>query len=172
MSKRKAKKTRYKVQNWPTYPVQPGLGNRALAQRGSLTIWFSADLSDTWFNTDATKGRGRRRVYSDAIIESMLTLQAVFNLPLRQTTGLMESLLALLQVDLPVPDYTTLCRRRKSLQVRLPRKRKITPVHLVVDSTGLKVFGHGEWFGRKYFPRKGQKPRRKPRLHSHVQTAS
>ncbi len=130
-------------------------------------------MTDSWFNTEHTAGRGRRRVYSDAIIESMLTLQAVFNLPLRQTTGLMTSLLAMLQLDLPVPSFSTLCRRRKHLSVCLPRKSTIDAVHLVVDSTGLKVFGHpvqnqtglgGEWFGRKYFPRKGQKPRRKPRL--------
>ncbi len=80
----------------------------------------------------------------------MLTLMAVYSLPLRSTQGLLHSLFRLAEIGLTVPNYTTLCRRRKVLEVMLPRQAKGRAIHLVVDSTGLKVYGEGEWKVRKH----------------------
>lgn len=80
----------------------------------------------------------------------MATLEEVYHLPLRATEGLMISVVKLLEVALPVPDYTTLCRRRRSLSVALPRRAKDKPLHMVVDSTGVKVYGEGEWKVRQH----------------------
>jgi IS5 family transposase len=136
-------KARYRVINWKAYTA-------ALVQRGSLTIWFAQDVLLDWRNTQRTGARARPQVYTDTAIACILTLQQVFHLRLRQTEGFVTSLLTLARVDLPVPDYTTLCRRRKTLVVRLPHARSAEPLHLVVDSTGLKIFGDGEWNVRQH----------------------
>ncbi|MDQ3805246.1 MAG: IS5 family transposase, partial [Acidobacteriota bacterium] len=94
--------------------------------------------------------RGSPRTYSEAAILCMATLGEVYGLPLRATEGLTRSVFRLLGVGLPVPDYTTLSRRRRSLTVRLPRRAKDAPLHLVVDSTGVKVYGEGEWKARQH----------------------
>jgi len=151
------KKTQYKVRNWTEY-------SNALVKRGSLTIWFSEDVIESWLNKEKTGRRGRMRVYADVAIECMLIIQAVFSLPLRQTQGLIMSLMTLMGMDVPVPNYSTLSRRRKHLQVELPRKHRGKGFHVVVDSTGLKVFGYGEWYARKYYPKPDQKPRKNPHL--------
>lgn len=137
------RKQRYRLRNWGDY-------NRALVERGSLTLWVGEDTLAAW----RARARGGRRgcppTYADAAILTMATLQEVYGLALRPTQGLLASLMALLGVGLPVPDYTTLCRRRRSLRVALPRRRKSDPLHLVVDSTGVKVYGEGEWKVRRY----------------------
>jgi IS5 family transposase len=84
----------------------------------------------------------------------MATLSEVYHLPLRATEGLLASLIKLLGGELPVPCYTTLCRRRQALAVSLPRREKPGPLHLVVDSTGVKIYGEGEWKVRRYGPSK------------------
>lgn len=133
----------YRLRNWQEY-------NRALVQRGSLTVWLTADVVAAWRPRVATGKRGHPRRYTETAIVTMATLQEIYHLPLRQTEGLLRSLLALLQVGLPVPDYSTLSRRRATLEVALPRTRRQEALHVVVDSTGVKVFGEGEWKVRQH----------------------
>jgi len=111
---------------------------------------MSEDVLSTWHNTARTGKRGKPAEYTDTAILCMATLEEVYGLPLRATEGLMHSLLHLLGVELSVPCYTTLCRRRRSLEVELPRLRKSEPLHIVVDSTGIKLYGEGEWKVRQH----------------------
>ena len=94
--------------------------------------------------------RGRQQAYSDAAIKPCLTLKVLFGLPLRQTTGFIASLLKLVGLDWSVPDFSTLCRRQKALSVAIPYKGSAGPLHLLVDSTGIKAEGGGEWNARKH----------------------
>jgi hypothetical protein len=130
-------KPRYRVTNWPDY-------NRALVERGSVTLWLSYEVVQSW---RAPGGKGC--VYSDLAIHCGLSLRAVFNLTLRQAQGFLKSLANRLLPGLPVPHYSTLSRRAAGLDIPTPH-RKPGPVHLVVDSTGLKVFGEGEWKVRQH----------------------
>ena len=123
----------YKTGNWPAY-------NEALKRQGSLTIWF--DPAMTWEATPTGK-RGRLHDYSDAAIQTCLTMKVLFGVALRQTTGLVESLLQLIGLDWAVPDFSTLSRRRKTLKVNIPYCGSDGPLHLLVDSTGIKVEGKG-----------------------------
>jgi len=94
--------------------------------------------------------RGRQQAYSDAAIQTCLTLKVLFGLPLRQTVGFVESLLELVGLDWTVPDYSTLCRRQRTLAVAIPYRGSAGPLHLLVDSTGIKAEGEGEWNARKH----------------------
>ena len=132
----------YRLRNWSQY-------NQALVQRGSLTIWFSEDVLNQWYY-QGPKQRGAQFTYTDLVIETGLTLKAVFHLGFRQSQGLLGSILFLLGVDLKVPNYSTLCRRPKTLLVDLGAGRAEQARHIVVDSTGLKVYGEGEWKVRQY----------------------
>lgn len=136
--KPKKKKQQYRIRNWSEY-------NKALARRGSLTFWFAEDAIHSWRNQQKTGKRGKPRIYGDACIQVMLTLKAVYHLPQRATYGLVGSLLELLGVDLPVPHPSILSRRADGLDVALPGARKTEPLHVLVDATGLKVYGEGEW---------------------------
>lgn len=136
-------KDRYHIRNWKDY-------NRALVQRGSLTLWLDDAVLAAWKNDQKNGKPGRDVTYSDTAIITMLTLKAVFGLPLRATQGLTQSLFVLANLSLPVPDYSTLSRRQARVEVTLPRTRCAEPVHLVVDSSGLKVYGEGEWKVRKH----------------------
>lgn len=89
--------------------------------------------------------RGRQQSFSDAAIQTCLTLKVLFGMPLRQTTGFVESLLRLAGLDWAVPDYSTLCRRQRTLDVKLPYRGGTGPLHLLIDSTGIKAEGEGEW---------------------------
>ena len=113
-------------------------------------LWVDEEALQAWVNHRRTGKPGAPQTYTDTAIGCMLTLKAVYNLALRSTQGLMQSVVELLRVQLPVPDYTTLCRRRKGLNVKLPHQAKNEPIHLVVDSTGLKVYGEGEWKVRQH----------------------
>lgn len=141
--KKKKTKPSYRLRNWKQY-------NNALIQRGSLTLWFSNDMIADWINPQPSGKRGRSNTYADTAILSMATLQEVYHLRLRSTEGLFLSLMKLMNLDLAVPDYSTLCRRRKTLAVVLPRQHSSQPLHVVVDSTGVKVFGEGEWKVRQH----------------------
>ncbi len=142
MKQKKTKRT-YHLRNWSEY-------NRALVERGSLTLWVSEDVLQAWHNHARTGRRGKPATYTDTAILCMATLEEVYCLPLRATQGLTRSVVKLLDVELSVPDYTTLCRRRKSLSIELPRRKKSEPLHMVVDSTGIKVYGEGEWKVRQH----------------------
>lgn len=130
----------YQTKNWPEY-------NKALKKRGSLTVWFDPEMC--WKPAPSGK-RGRQASYSDAAIQTCLTLKVLLGLPLRQTTGFVESLLDLIKLDWDVPDFSTLCRRQKTLPVSIPCQRTTGALHLLVDSTGIKVEGEGEWHTRKH----------------------
>jgi IS5 family transposase len=142
VTKKKTKST-YRLRNWSQY-------NKALVQRGSLTVWINEDVLSAWHNTAHTGKRGKPADYTDIAILCMATLEEVYDLPLRATEGLTHSIIELLGVELSVPSYTTLSRRRRTLEVELPRRKKSEPLHMVVDSTGIKVYGEGEWKVRQY----------------------
>lgn len=134
----KKKKQLYRIRNWKEY-------NSSLAKRGSLTIWFDQDSIQSWLNHSKSGKRGKPRTYGDACILCMLLLKNVYHLPQRSTYGLVCSLLELMDLDLPVPHPTILSRRAANLAVALPRQNKSEPLHVLVDATGLKVYGEGEW---------------------------
>ncbi len=135
-------KTEYRVGNWPEY-------ERALVQRGDVTLWLSAETTDRWRPSPSGRPGGQKK-FSDQAIETALTLRLVFRLPLRQAEGFLRSVLSLMGVDLEAPDHTTLSRRSQRLEVRCPRIPADGPIHLVVDSTGLSMVGEGEWAAAKY----------------------
>ena len=138
---------RHRVKNWSEYDA-------GLRARGSLTVWFSEEAIEGWRAAPRTT-RGGQPCYSDLAITTALTLRTVFRLPLRQAEGLIGSILQLLGLDLAVPDHSTLSRRAETLEVLRP-KASSEPVHLLVDSTGLKLCGPGEWLVEKH----GSKRRR------------
>jgi hypothetical protein len=132
---------RYQVRNWREY-------DRGLIARGDLTVWLSPDLA--WQAPEGTGKRGHPQVFSDAAIGCALTLKVLFQLPLRAAQGLVRSLLRLAGLAWPVPHYSTLSRRQRDLTVAIPCRRRGEPLHLVVDSSGLRVLGEGEWKVRRH----------------------
>lgn len=145
MTKKKKPKSRsksvYHVRNWSEY-------DQALVNRYSLTVWISDDAQKNW-EYSGPKQRGAQFEYSDQAIEIMLTLKELFHLTNRGVEGFVRSLFKLMGVDLPVPDHTTLSTRGKHLQVELPRRAQ-GRIRIVIDSSGLKVYGEGEWKVRKH----------------------
>ena len=142
-------KQKRKVMNWREY-------NASLRQRGSLTVWFTNDAIEGWRAQPRTTPGGQRW-YSSLAILTALTLRAVFHLALRQTEGLIGSVIGLLGLALAVPDHSTLSRRTETLEMPRPQPRRDgEPLHLLVDSTGLKLCGTGEWLVEKH----GAKTRR------------
>jgi IS5 family transposase len=135
-------KTKYRVSNWPEY-------DRALAERGDITLWISQDAIVSWKPAPSGR-RGGQRKFSDHAIETALILRLVFKLPLRQAEGFLRSVLSLINVDLEAPDHTTLSRRSQDLDVALPLISTKKPIHLIVDSTGLSIVGEGEWAAAKH----------------------
>lgn len=158
-----AKKKRYHLSNWAHY-------NKALVDRGSLTVWFDEGSIAKWHDAPLTSERGRPRSYSDMAILCALTLRSMFHLRLRATQGFISSLTKLLQLPISTPNYTTLCRRQKTLLIpKYQRKQVGTPMHLVVDATGIKIYGEGEWKVRQH----GKEKRRTWRkLHVSVDEAT
>src|SRR3954451_21556748 len=134
-------KQRHRVANWAEYEA-------GLRARGSLTVWFTPEAIAAW-RAEPRTTRGGQPSYSDLAITTALTLRAVFRLALRQTEGLIGSILQLLDLDLPVPDHSTLSRRAETLRVPRP-KAGSAPMHLLVDSTGLKLCGPGEGLIEKH----------------------
>ena len=136
-------KTLYRTRNWREY-------DRGLIARGDLTIWISPDLA--WHASAGTGRRGRPAVFTDAAIQTVLTLKVLYQLPLRAAQGMAGGLIRLAGLDWRVPHYSTLSRRQKDLTVVIPYRPRSGPLHLVIDSTGLKVLGEGEWKVRKHAP--------------------
>ena len=135
---KKKQKRRYRIRNWREY-------NAALVGRGSLTVWLDEAVLSVWFEADKSGRRGASRTYSATAIEAILLLKAVYHLPLRAAQGFVQSVLALLGLTLPVPHYSTLSRRQIGLDLGFPVRKSQESLHLVVDSTGCKVYGEGEW---------------------------
>tara|TARA_B100001964_G_scaffold135458_1_gene149566 strand:- start:57 stop:1040 length:984 start_codon:yes stop_codon:yes gene_type:complete len=138
-------KKSYKNENrdWSQY-------DRSLRNRGDITIWFSQEAIKAW--TPKPKGNpGRQRIYSELAIETVLTLRLLFHLPLRQAEGFVNSIIALMGLELSTPDHTTLSRRSKTLKPLLnARINPGEPLHVVVDSTGLSIHGEGPWSRHKH----------------------
>ena len=135
-SQYKHAKSEYRVRNWPEYET-------GLRRRGDLTVWLSDEALDAW--REAPSGKpGGQRTYADIAIEAALTIRMVFHLPLRQTEGFLRSLAQLLELDLPIPDHTTMSRRLQKLSdLRFCRLATDEPIHLLIDSTGLRIHvGH------------------------------
>jgi hypothetical protein len=133
---------RYRTTNWSSY-------NAALRRRGSLLVWLDREME--WL---APKRRrpGRPETFSDAAIQFCLSIKVLFGLALRQTIGMVTSLLRLAGLDWPVPDFSTLCRRQRSVTIQIPYRRSGGNLNLLIDSTGVKVRGDGEWQVRKHGP--------------------
>lgn len=140
MSEPKGSKARYKTTNWAEY-------NAALKARGSLTIWLDKGMQ--WYAPSSGK-RGRQHIFSNAAIQFCLCIKCLFGLALRQSLGMVESLLRLAGLDWRVPDYSTVCRRQKTLQVQLPYRASTTALELLVDSTGIQFLGEGECKRKKH----------------------
>ena len=135
-STRPCRKSLYRVKNWSEY-------DKALVQRGSITIWMSEGFEKTWLYV-GEKQRGSQFDYSDQAILMMLTVKEVFHLTNRGVEGFMRSIFQLRKINLPVPDHSTLSKRGKDLKVSLPKKNSQS-LNIVMDSTGLKIYGEGEW---------------------------
>lgn len=133
----------YRVRNWSEY-------NAGLKQRGSLTIWLSEEALKQWLVTTPTGRRGASQTYSDAAIATVATLKSLFRLAGRQAQGFVESVFQLMGIGLPVPDHSTVSRRLAALSVALPVQPAGGARHIVVDSTGIKVYGEGEWKARQH----------------------
>lgn len=131
---------RYRTTNWTSY-------NDALKRGGSLLICL--DKAMVWRAPKAGRN-GRPPVFSDGAIQFCLMVKVLFGLPLRQTTGMVASILSMAGLDWPVPDFSTLSRREKTITVQIPSRRAPGPLNLLVDSTGIKFLGDGEWLARKH----------------------
>jgi DDE family transposase len=136
-------KVKYQVLNWSTY-------NQALVSRGDITIYFSDEVTSNWYS-DLPNQRGAQPIYSDLCMETLLMLKVVFKLGYRQAQGFAQSLFKLMDLaDLSVPSYTQICRRAATLDVAPYRVPQSGPIVIAIDSTGLKVYGEGEWKVRKH----------------------
>ena len=113
-------------------------------------MWLSTDVVEEWVVGEKTGKRGASAIYSDTAIATMSTIKSVFSLAGRQAQGFVESLFKLMNLDLPVPDHSTVSRRLSSLEIELPVQNSQSTRHIVVDSTGLKVYGEGEWKTRQH----------------------
>src|SRR4051794_32259562 len=140
-ARKDAPKSAYRIRNWSRY-------NDALVNRGSLTLWVDRETLRAW-RYHGPSQRGAQFEYSDLAIECLLTLRAVYHLTLRATEGFARSLFEVMGLDPEVPDHTTLSCRAAAVRITLP-KRAEGPLHLVLDSTGLKVYGEGEWKVRQH----------------------
>lgn len=137
-------KKKYKVRNWKEY-------NQALVNRGKVLFWITEEAMKNWQEQEGTGKRGKPKQYSDTAIQTALTLQQVFRLPLRATEGFLASILGRIAPPLKAPDHSTLSLRGKTLAVAI-RVRPLSSesLHIVVDSTGVKVYGEGEWKVRQH----------------------
>jgi hypothetical protein len=139
----KAYTFRYRVRNWSHY-------NRALIARGELTFWIDEAALAAWRNTQSPTRSGAPRIYSDTAIQCAFVVKSVYGLSLRAAQGFVSSVMRLMKLDLPVPNYSTLCRRQGALTVPTLSSPKSQPRHIVIDATGLRVYGAGEWHGHKH----------------------
>ena len=136
-------KQQYRIHNWSN-------SNTSLINRGRITLWFDEESIESWFVTKPAGKRGRPCLYSDAAIICLLLIKSVFRLDFRKLQGFTESLVVLMSLDITIPSYTQICRRQASLGVNLSHIQRDEPIHVVIDSTGLKVFGEGEWKTRQH----------------------
>src|SRR3982750_4675857 len=152
--RQKFPKARYRVKNWHEY-------DQALQARGSLTVWVTPEAIAAW-QAPPTGQRGRSPFYSNVAIETGHLLRLAFGRPWRQTEGLLRSIATLLGVSLAIPDHTTFSRRSAALSLPTTLRPSSEPVHVVLDSTGLKVYGAGEWQREKHGERGRRTGRKLP----------
>ena len=138
-----AKSVTRPIRNWGEY-------NKALKCRGSITFWFDDDSLAQWHTCTLTGKRGRPCLYADTAIQCLLLIKSVFHLDFRKLEGFAESLVELMSLSINIPSYTQICRRQKNLEVNLSHLPRQGSMHVVVDSTGLKIFGEGEWKVRQH----------------------
>lgn len=154
----KFNQSQYHLSNWPEY-------NLALKSRGNINIWFTQDIIEGWYHKlGQKKTHGRQKIYSDLAINTMRLLGTIFNQRLRQTEGFVESIIKLMNLSLMVPDYSTLSRRAATMHIphlSSMLEESSEPIDIAIDSTGLKVYGAGEWFINKH----GNKHRSWQKLH-------
>lgn len=144
MSVTGTKQASYRVTNWKQY-------NESLVRRGDITLWLDEEVLHSWQHENATPKVGHPYLYSDVAIEALLTLRELFRLPYRQTEGLGRSLATLMQVTIPIPDFTSLQKRAAKLKIAISVASVAQgPLHIIVDSSGVKVYGEGEWRVRCY----------------------
>lgn len=136
-------KAKYRIRNWNDY-------NKSLIQRGSITVWFPEDAIKKWTAQKESGKRGRPKLYSNDAILTALIIRSVFHLPLRALQGFLTSLVMILSAGLPIPSYTQICRRAKLLGQELKKLSGKNVTDIVIDSTGLKVYGEGEWKVRQH----------------------
>ena len=141
-------KARNKISNWSWY--SRALVNRALVNRGSVTFWIDDKAVRQWHCDTHHGGRGRGFHFSDTAIETALMIKAVFSLPLRATEGFLNSVFDLMQLPCRSPSYSCLSKRAKTVEVNYKRRSSGTVAHVVVDATGLKIYGEGEWHAYKH----------------------
>jgi len=118
--------------------------------RGNLTLWLDEAALAGWLEQERSGQRGASQTYSDTAIQAVLLLKTVYRLPLRGAQGLAQSVMKLMGVALPVPHFSTLSRRQVGVALAMPRLGVAQRLHLVVDSTGCKVYGEGEWKVRQH----------------------
>ncbi len=153
----KIPKAQFRVTNWPDY-------NESLRRRGDITVWIEESVAQAWLAMPC-KQRGRPARFSDFAIETCLQVRGVFGLALRQTQGFMRSVFSLMGLNLSVPDFSTLSRRAGGLKLSKSKSQmKPDPAILVIDSTGMKVFGAGEWQETKHGTRVKRRKWRKLHL--------
>ena len=145
MAKKKLRKGKYKVVNWPEY-------NISLKARGDINFWFTDDSIKAWLESHSgeTRSRGRQRIYSDVAIKTVYIILQVFHLRLRQAERFVQSIMRLLGFDLPIPDYTTISKRIRQVAVDIVSSKPQGRINLILDSTGLKMVGEKEWINYKY----------------------
>ncbi|ELJ7521770.1 TPA: IS5 family transposase, partial [Escherichia coli] len=136
-------KQKFKITNWRTY-------NKALINRGSLTFWLDDEAIQAWYELATPSSRGRPQRYSDLAITTVLVVKRVFRLSLRAAQGFLDSIFTLMRVPLRSPDYSSVSKRAKLVNVSFKTSTRGEIAHLVIDSTGLKVFGEGEWKVKKH----------------------
>lgn len=139
----KKKRNKYKVRNWSDY-------NAGLEQRGSISFWISEDVIEQWHNQEKTGKKGASNYYSDIAIETVIVVKSIYGIAGRQAVGFVKSIMALMKVNLRVPDHSTVSRRLSTLEVKLPIRKVKEARHVVIDGTGIKIFGDGEWKTRKH----------------------
>jgi hypothetical protein len=139
----KKDKSRYQIRNWAKY-------NEALVNRGDLTFWISDEVVQEWKHKNDAHRQGRPFQFSDLAIETLLTILELYQLPYRTTEGFGEWIFRVMQLELPIPDYTSLCKRAAALDLSFDLKKKKGKMDVIVDSTGLKVYGEGEWKTRTH----------------------
>ncbi|RJG35767.1 IS5 family transposase, partial [Motilimonas pumila] len=136
-------KSKNKISNWPAY-------NKALTQRGSVTFWIDDSARESWMCQEHHGLRGRGFLFTDTAIETALMIKGIFQLPLRALQGFIDSIFSLMDVPLRSPNYTSISKRAKTVEVKYRAPSRGAVRHIAIDSTGLKVFGEGEWKVRKH----------------------